>query len=294
MKIITKWAWALASAQLLAAAPGNGPDPLKWDAIVKKFVNASARVDYAGLRRHGLAELDAYLNELAAPWPDRFEGNARKSTLINAYNALTIRWIVANYPVESIHKTSNPFKEERHTVNGLKVSLDQVEGELRELKDPRVHSVLVCAARSCPPLRREAYVAGRLDAQLDDNTRAWLGNSQLNEFLPDQGMAAVSPIFKWYAEDFAATEGLRSFLFRHVPRERGSFLLGPRAKIQFKDYDWGLNDDSAHGADYSHWNLYLDVAIHNPIVRWPAVGALGVLAGGAFEVFRRRRKKLAK
>jgi hypothetical protein len=43
---------------------------------------------------------------------------------------------------------------------------------------------LACAALSCPPLRREAYAAERLDAQLDDNVRAWPANERLNQFDP--------------------------------------------------------------------------------------------------------------
>jgi|GEM_PF-3320645 hypothetical protein len=42
-----------------------------------------------------------------------------------------------------------------------KLSLGQVEHEqLRErLKDPRIHFAIVCASRSCPKLRGEAYRA---------------------------------------------------------------------------------------------------------------------------------------
>jgi hypothetical protein len=291
MKPHANLAWVLASAHLLIAAPEAGPDPLRWDGVVKKYVNAEARVDYGGLKRQGLEELDAYLREVAAPWPTGIELSTRKAALINAYNALTVRWIVTNYPVESIMKTPNPFKAERHTVDGRKVSLDQVESELRAMRDPRVHAVLVCAARSCPPLRREAYAAESLEVQLDDNTRAWLANSRLNEFVPDRGLASVSPILKWYAEDFGTTQGLSSFLARHAPDGRGGFLLSPGAKIEFKDYDWGLNDASTLGGGYSQWSLYWDLAIHNPTVRWMIVGAIGVLIGGSFWLLGRRRAK---
>jgi len=33
-----------------------------------------------------------------------------------------------------------------------------------------------CSARSCPPVRAEAYVAARLDQQLDDATRSFLAS----------------------------------------------------------------------------------------------------------------------
>lgn len=285
MKPLANLAWLLASAHLLIAATEAGPDPSAWDALVKNYVNAEARVDYAGLKRRGLDELDAYLREVAAPWPTGIEANTRKAALINAYNALTVRWIVTNYPVQSIMKTPNPFKAERHIVDGRKVSLDQVETELRAMNDPRIHAVLVCAARSCPPLRREAYVAERLEAQLDGNTRAWLANLHLNEFRPDRGLASVSPIFKWYAADFGSTQGLSSFLARHAPAG-----FSPGAKIEFRDYDWGLNDASTLGEGYSPWSLYWDLAIHNPAVRWVVVGAAGVLIAGGWLLYRRRTR----
>lgn len=82
----------------------------------------------------------------------------RKAALINAYNPFTVNWVVQNYPVKSIWRTSRPFGEVRHVLDGGKVSLDQIETELRNMGDPRIHGVLVCAALSCPPLRREAYV----------------------------------------------------------------------------------------------------------------------------------------
>ena len=50
------------------------------------------------------------------------------------------------------------------------MSLDNIEhGTLRKkYNDPRIHFALVCASISCPRLRNEAYMADKLDAQLDD------------------------------------------------------------------------------------------------------------------------------
>lgn len=281
MKLLAQFALFLTCAQAAVAAGDGGPDPAIWDAIVKKYVNDEARVNYAALKRDGWKDLDAYLEQVAARWPSGMSARARKAALINAYNALTVRWIVTNYPVESIMKTPNPFRERRHTVDGRKMSLDEVEGLLRKEGDPRVHSVLVCAARSCPPLRREAYVPERLDAQLDDNTRAWLANSRLHEFLPDRRVARVSSIFKWYRKDFGTAQDLRSFLARYSPGGAGSFLLHPGARLEFQDYDWGLNDSSSAGSHYSGWKLYRDVALHNTAVQLTLLAAMGTALGAA-------------
>jgi Protein of unknown function, DUF547 len=85
-----------------------------------------------------------------------------------------MEWIVENYPVGSILGTQRPFKARRFRLAGESVSLDEIESRLHEMKDPRIHAALVCAARSCPPLRREGYASGRLDEQLDANVREWL------------------------------------------------------------------------------------------------------------------------
>ncbi|MBK9169610.1 MAG: DUF547 domain-containing protein [Bryobacterales bacterium] len=269
----------LALAHMLAAA---GPDPAPWDALLKKYVDTRSRVDYAALARQDREALDAFLRDVAAPWPAAMDSAARKAALINAYNALTVRWIVTHYPVASIQKTPNPFKAERHTVDGRTVSLDQIESELRAMGDPRVHSVLVCAARSCPPLRREAYTAGNLEAQLDDNTRAWLADPQLNELNPDRNLASVSPIFQWYRDDFDPDPGLHAFLARYAPGDQGNF------EIEFKEYDWGLNNTSPLGSDYSKWELYADAAMHQPAGRW-MLAAFGLIAGGGLWWLLRRR-----
>jgi hypothetical protein len=130
---------------------------------------------------------------------------------------------------------------------------------LREMGDPRIHAALVCAARSCPPLRREAYTAERIDEQLDDNTRRWLANPELNRFDQATAGAAVSSIFKWYRDDFKTYTGsLDGFLKDHAPGGVRD-ALGDRAlQIKFLDYDWGLNDQGDLGKNYSSFRMGLD------------------------------------
>jgi pyrimidine-specific ribonucleoside hydrolase len=233
-------------------------DHSRWDKLLKQYVTPESRVNYDGLRRHGLGELDSYLRQLAAPWPDGMSQNAVKAALIDGYNALTVRWVLSNYPTSSIWSTDHPFQTARHTIDGRKVSLDQIEKRLRSMHDPRIHSALVCAARSCPPLRREAYVGDRIDQQLDDNVRRWLANSNLNEFVPEQHVAKVSEIFDWYRGDFNAHGGVRSFLATYAALRDQPFLHDPKTAIAYKTYRWGLNDSSGLGKNYSQLYFYWD------------------------------------
>lgn len=246
------------SLAFAAGGAGDVTDHRIFDGLLKKYVDARHRVDYAGLKKDGMSELIRYLAKLVAPWPANLAPAARDATLINAYNALTIRWILEHYPVVSIWKTSKPFTKQRHKVNGKEMSLDDIETQLRETVGPRAHSVLVCAALSCPPLRREAYAASRLDEQLDSNTREWLQNKQLNEFSPERRRADVSSIFKWYRQDFTKDGNtLAGFLAKYGPPE-AQFLNSGKGDIEFREYRWGLNDISNIGEKYSGWSFKLD------------------------------------
>lgn len=242
----------------LATLPALGVDldHARWDSLVKKYVTSESRVDYQSIKQHGLGDLDAYLKQIAVSWPPGMSARETKAALINAYNALTIRWIVTNYPQKSIWRTENPFRKPRHTLDGKLVSLDQVETRLREMKDPRVHAALVCAARSCPPLRREAYTAASLETQLDDNARRWLADKRFNQFTPDKKTARVSEIFKWYAKDFGGTGGVKDFLARYGPD--AAFIDTRGARLEYEPYFWGLNDISTLGSDYTQWDFYKD------------------------------------
>lgn len=235
------------SILLLAA----GLSHTAWTDTLQRFVTPKSRVDYARLAKEGLPALDAYLATLARPWPPSMAPAENKAALINAYNALTIRWVAAHFPIASIWRTKHPFTEARHTVNGRKYSLDQIETQLRDLSDPRVHAALVCAARSCPPLRREAYKAKKLDVQLDDNTRAWLADPALNQFDPRK--AEVSKIFDWYRTDFEKNGGtVATFLAKYGPP------AAKDANLHYRSYNWGLNDRGAAGNSYSTLAFYFD------------------------------------
>ncbi len=248
---------------LLAAAgsatPRLGePDHELWNGLLAEYVDDDSRVDYARLKKEATDRLDAYADQLArAPRPDPAAA-AGKALLINAYNALTVRWIVQNYPANSIMATPNPFREARHTVAGEKISLDEIESRLRTGGDPRIHAAVVCAARSCPPLRTEAYFPERIDEQLDDNTRRWLADTDLNE-IDAAGRAQLSPIFNWYDDDFTSYPGgLEGFVRRHASPETAAALEDRKLRISFKDYHWGLNDQSGVGAEYSNFHLAVD------------------------------------
>jgi len=231
-------------------------DLAAWDKILHQYVNQQHLVDYTKLKQQDWKKLRDYVASLGQQGSQPLSPAGKKALLLNSYNAMTMQWIVENYPVQSIWNTPRPFEAHRFRLAGEALSLDEIESRLREMKDPRIHAALVCAARSCPPLRREAYTAGNIDEQLDSNVREWLANPELNRFDANKRIATVSPIFKWYGKDFQAYPGgLRGFLLKFGPPAATEKLKDGKFAIRFATYHWGLNDQSGRGKGYSSFQL---------------------------------------
>lgn len=210
-------------------------------------------VDYRALRANPAA-LDGYLDRLAAVTAGEFDGWAatdRLAFLINLYNAATLRLIVDHYPVKSIRSIGllpgSAWKRDVVRLFGRKVSLDHVEHEIirKQYRDARVHFALVCAAKGCPPLRAEAYVGVRLNAQLDEQGRAFLGTRAKNRVDVTARTLHLSPLFKWFAGDFEAEAGsVPAFVAAFLPNEQSQAVRGGGFTVAYTDYDWSLNDRS--------------------------------------------------
>ena len=173
----------------------------QFDRLLKKYVNEQGLVNYGAWKQNeaDLSALDEYLKQFAARPDNSAQGNEKAAALVNAYNAFVLRWILSNYPTESVWQLNDSFSGKRNEVGGHKVSLDDIEhGTLRPLIAYRAHAVLVCAARSCPPLQRLAYTADKFEEQNDRAYQAWLARADLNKFLPNEKKVDISSIFKWF------------------------------------------------------------------------------------------------
>jgi hypothetical protein len=279
MKTNRKFHWLLALGVFLAAgatalyvknsahgaplkvevATGINHDP--FDALLKKYVNDKGLVDYAGWKASAadMRALRDYLKQFAELGAVNATGDERAASLINAYNGFTLLWVLNHYPTASIRSLDHSFDKRRHHVGGQMISLDDIEqGNLRELVGFRIHAALVCAALSCPPLRREAFRADTLAAQLDDQMRVWLAREDLNSFSADKKRAEVSSIFKWYAADFEKAGGLKKILAQYAPDAAQEFLQKGEFDVSYKNYNWGLNDQSGKGSNYGQGKLFWD------------------------------------
>src|SRR5215467_12673974 len=138
-----------------------------YDRLLKKYVNAEGLVAYEKWKgsAEDLKALNDYLAQFARSGSTA-QRNERYASLVNAYNGFVLQWILQNYPTESIWALKSSFKERRHKLGGTNVSLNDIENDmLRPEFGWRTHALLVCAARSCPPLQQSAYTASGLDAQ---------------------------------------------------------------------------------------------------------------------------------
>jgi len=237
------------AATIEAACTTVDPAHAAWTAILARWV-ARGTVDYAGLQREGRDPLDAYLTTLSgtcAPDYERWTRAEQIAFWIDAYNAFTVKLVLDHYPIASIRKIGwlpgAAFRQKFIPMEGLKrgtISLDDIEhGTLRRtFHEPRIHFALVCASRSCPALRNEAYRGPDLDRQLDEQARAFLRDPTKNRFDPATRTLALSSIFSWFRKDFESAAGsLPAFVAPYL----GVALEGD-VRIVFLDYDWTLND----------------------------------------------------
>jgi hypothetical protein len=210
-----------------------------FDRLLKKYVNEQGLVNYGAWKQSvaDLSALDEYLRQFSAKADNAAHGNEKAASLVNAYNGFVLRWILSNYPAESIWQLKDSFPGKRNEIGGRKVALDDIEhGTLRPLIGYRTHSALVCAARSCPPLRRFAYTADNFDEQDDSAYRAWLAREDLNKFLPNENKVEISSIFKWFKQDFDKVGGVPRTLGRYAPHSVRIFAANGKYDTKYLPY----------------------------------------------------------
>ena len=256
-------AW-VAAGLLFVCAVANAFDHTHkaWTEMLEAHVvlvdgGRSSRVDYTGFA-DDRPELKAYLGVLSAvPLREYMEWTRpqRLAFLLNAYNAFTVEKVLTRYPdLHSIRDFGrvfgNPFKDRFFTLLGRPANLDGIEHEMIRapgaFDDPRIHFALNCASVGCPMLREEAYVAHRLDRQLDEQTMRFLSDRSRNRWR--DGGLEISRIFDWYGGDFEARSGsVAAFLARFAailadrPADQSEIRQGT-GRLRFLDYDWSLND----------------------------------------------------
>lgn len=247
-------------------------DDADYAVVLETCVNDEGLVDYAGLKESP-DRLDAFVRQVATLSPEafgRWEDERKIAFWINAYNALTLKVIVENYPIKprlvaslrypnsSIRQIPGVWTEVRFTVTGRDMTLDRIEHEVlrKDFDEPRIHVALVCAAMSCPELRREPYRGPELSAQLADQGRTFFADEGNFRIDRDDGVVHLSSIFKWFGEDFVsryepetgfgdredAERAVLHYAAGSLSPSDAEFLREGRYDIAYIEYDWSLNE----------------------------------------------------
>jgi hypothetical protein len=240
----------LAASSLAPACSNVDPSHAAWSELLSRRVE-DGRVDYAGLVENDLPALDAYLATLSGTCAEDYARWSRVEKIafwINAYNAFTVRLIANHYPLDSIRNIGwlpgAAFRKAFIPMQGLRgedVSLDDIEHRVLRagFGEPRIHFALVCAARSCPPLRTEAYRGADLAAQLDDQGRRFLGDRDRNRVDGGARTLYLSKIFDWFRPDFETQGSLAAFVAPYLGVPAADIAA---FAIEFLPYDWSLNE----------------------------------------------------
>jgi hypothetical protein len=178
-----------------------------WDKLVHNFVSDIGFVDYKGFKTNE-AKLDDYLDSLSSNPPlQQWTNNQKIAFWINAYNAFTVKLILKNFGLDSIKEIKSdtqpsPWKIPFFKIGAEDFTLDKIEQEIlrKEFQEPRIHFSIVCASFSCPKFRNEAFIADKLEEQLEDQTSDFINDPDKNSL--NQIPIGVSSLFEWYWADF--------------------------------------------------------------------------------------------
>lgn len=213
-----------------------------------KIKNNQTLVNYKSLKKNK-KQLNKYLNELEKISKKEFSDfsdNTKLAFWINAYNAYTLEIVLRNYPVKSIKDinsgsflssimNSGPWDKKFIELMGMTLSLNDIEHQIirKDFQEPRIHFAVNCASIGCPSLLREAFVANKLNEQLDVAAKNFITNQNKN-ILKDDTLF-LSRIFDWYGDDFKKIGGYKKFIKKYIPYKGNP-------KIRFNEYNWKLNE----------------------------------------------------
>ncbi|QDT00750.1 DUF547 domain-containing protein [Adhaeretor mobilis] len=225
-----------------------------WHQLLQKYVDSDGQVNYQAWKgsAQDTQSLDVYLNSLSqASRKARATRESQLAFWINAYNAVTVKGILREYPTDSIRNHTakvfgyNIWHDLLLTVGDSTISLDDMEHKvLRTMKEPRIHFAIVCASYSCPRLLNEAYTAENLDAQLAKNTQAFFANPGNFRYDVAKPRFYLSSILSWFGEDFGSNQATQlKTISSYLPTEAAQNAAQKNAvSVSYLDYDWSLND----------------------------------------------------
>ncbi|MEZ4317016.1 MAG: DUF547 domain-containing protein [Myxococcota bacterium] len=201
-------------------------------------------VDYGALK--GRKELlTTYLDEVANASVSSFSKDEKLAFYVNAYNAITLNLILTENPKSIQDLDGGKVWDQRSfPVGRAKMTLNQIEQDnVRKLENGRIHAVVNCASKGCPPLPPKPLVPTGIQAQLDEAAKRWVST---NAFKLDGDIAQLNKIFLWYGDDFSsmakgtASEADKQKAGAEFITKYGGDLSAAK-KFEWREYDWSVN-----------------------------------------------------
>lgn len=247
----------------------SGVDNQLWDYLLKNSVS-NGLVDYRGLKTNYL--FYDYIRQLGNAEPEKLATEADRLALAcNAYNAFVIYGVINHKTPADVNAYAIDgvgfFNLKEHIFAGKTISLNDLEhGMIRpDFQEPRIHVALVCAARSCPAIRSEAYVGEKIEDQLEDQSRIFASSKKYVNFNEESGKLELSSILDWYGSDFdrrypeggylkwlddlIVTDGLagKALAETKLLKSKIQEAIAGSVEKEFLAYDWKLNSQSEPG-----------------------------------------------
>ena len=247
------------------------------DKFFKKHVDNDGMVDYADLRRKriGLIEITNLLKDMhmaeAVIWSDDPEISEKERICfwVNTHNILTLKLIIDNYPLQKAFWEVRFLEPTIKWIPGgraktyfkimeLEYTLLEIETDLlKQMKDPRICFALCYSSVSGAKLRNEAYRPEKIEAQLEEQTKKFLANKQNLSIENAKETLEMSALFimnktvfldsqfseiKRFRDKKNYIKAYLNFIYKHGPKDIVDFIGQNEFEVEFKRYDWKLND----------------------------------------------------
>lgn len=179
---------------------------------------------------------------------------------VNIYNA-NIIITLSNNP-KLYDNRGDFFKKDRVVIAGQNLSFDKIEhGIIRnstlklskgyiknpfpgsfekdfrvDEKDPRIHFVLNCGAKDCPPVH--VYAPETVDEDFDAVAKAYL--TKVSKYDTDKNRVETTPLFQWFTGDWGGNSGVKDMLaqYKVIPKNHKGI------DVDYLGYDWTLDIDN--------------------------------------------------
>lgn len=252
---------------ILNALDETMPPPRPLEAVLRDLSAAFARVCAGVLMRGGHEVLYASVREQEEAWgawlaaaddlrsatPGEMDAEVRKAGMFNLYNGMIIHAKLLFGHPPSLAKRGTFFNSAAYTVCGVRLSTVDLEHQVLrckagkssvfsplrlEAKEPRMHFVLNCGARSCPPIR--PIGCDTAEADIVFSTLYFIEKHvQL-----DGRKVSLSRLFKWFRTDFTPnslrTRALLAWISGNASHNVREMLLPLLSAIgQNEDLDGG-------------------------------------------------------